>query len=163
MLRVIEDHMIDDAFIRNQVRKKVHRRPKLMSPAEQTAHLEKMANAQEEDRDAQRLVDLMAHGQTEATIKRLDALGQLMQSDVIDNSKQLKSRTTVGLHIIASLTYSNGQDLTELAKNLNKHPAVISAAVKRLACKRLQEQVLKPLVRVVQFGASKRVFLYPLS
>lgn len=159
VLATIERNQVDDAFTRNSVKKQVKRKPQVMTDEQQADHLNEMMTT-EDPKLANRLVQLMGHGQTEADIKRLDSLSTLMNGAADEQAKRLKSFTTSGLRVIAALTEQNGLSISELAEATNRHEAVIGATVKRLARNRIQETVILPLVRVVKFGASKRVFLY---
>jgi len=91
---------------------------------------------------------------------RLAQLDALMNSPAEDGRKRLKSLTQKGLRAIACLEQKNGQGYTELAESMNCHPATVAAVVDRLARRQLQETPIPPLVRVVQMGREKRVFLY---
>lgn len=159
MLRTIESNMVDDAFTRTSFKRQVQRKARALTPEQQAERLEHLTTTEAED-EAHYAAHLIAHSKTADDFKRLDALAELMNGATSDDKKPLKSFTTTGLHIIAALTCENGQNIDELATKLNRHPAVISAAVKRMARNRIQETPIRPLVRVVQFGTSHRVFLY---
>lgn len=159
MLATIEDHAVDDAFVRSSFKPTVKRSPQVLNPAQQAERVQHLTTTQAAD-EARYAATLIAHSKTGGDFQRLDTLATLMNGTASDGEKPLKSFHTVGLHIIAALTQQNGQDIGELAQTLNRHPAVISAAVKRLARDRIQEAAIRPLVRVVRFGTSHRVFLY---
>ena len=159
MLTTVESNMVDDAFIRTAFKRGVKRLPQVLTPAQQTERVEHLTTTQAAD-EARYAAHLIAHSKNGGDFQRLDTLATLMNGAADDQSKGLKSFTTTGLHIIAALTAKNGQNLSELAEMTHRHEAVISAAVKRLARTQIQEMTIRPLVRIVQFGTSRRVFIY---
>lgn len=159
MLRTIESNMVDDAFTRTSFKRQVQRKARTLTPEQQAERLEYLTTTEVES-EARYAAHLIAHSKIADDFKRLDTLAELMNGATSDGQKPLKSFTTTGLHIIAALLCENGQNIDELATKLHRHPAVISAAVKRLARNHIQETPIRPLVRVVQFGASHRVFIY---
>jgi len=159
MLTTVESNMVDDAFVRSSFKPTVKRLPQILNPAQQAERVEHLTTTQAAD-EARYAAHLIAHSRTTQDFQRLDTLATIMNGGASDGKKPLKSFTTTGLHIIAALQEKNGLNLSELAEMTHRHEAVISAAVKRLARDRIQEMAIRPLVRVVQFGTSKRVFLY---